>query len=438
MRDLWALRLQRLQNRVSYDSETETEGQSQLFSSQSEGEGSASASQASRRSRRRSRTKTDGSPNILETLCLCYIGLLLLREPVTVADVYAWASSGELLYYRASKEVPLGMRERLPATYQDLLEPQQVGRPQKLHKGILDILFTLRVEFGMALPPINHLLILYRWIRELALPVEVFAAVQRFARIFDLHLSYELDVKAGRKDVVLRYPEAILGALVVVATKLLFPFDGAERYPAYANDMSALLIDWPAWADLQSRSLVNQEAPRGLSHQTMMEFSQSDALETADDQLDQYLDWCEDNVATEDIREHGKAGKDADFRRMLFRLFPAGRDEARPTARSDETVDHEHIITERLRQAQGALKLQRIVEQKTGPRAVDRVGSYYRRVKAVEDLEGPMRLFHERVARLAGLSQEVMVRAVLSIERKLQKQEERLRRTGDESDTDED
>ncbi|KAK4544621.1 hypothetical protein LTR36_004193 [Oleoguttula mirabilis] len=430
VRDLWALRLQKLQSRVSYDSETETEGHSQLFSSQSEGE--TSASETSHRSRRRSRARTDGSPNMLEMLCLCYTGVLLLREPVTVADMYAWVSNGELLYYRAAKEVPLGMRERLPATYQDLLEPQQLRRPQKLHDRILGLLVTLSSEFGMALPPINHPLILYRWVRELALPIEIFAATQRLARVLDLDFAFKLNGKHGSKDAVLRYPEARMMALIVVTTKLLFPVDIVKRYPSSASDMSALALDWAPWAELQPQTFGHQPTPRP-DYQKMMDFSQADALQAADDQLDRYMDWFEQNVASEDIREHGKAGKEADFRRTLFQLFPAGNDRAQSTTEPLTATAPDQAITDKLRESQGVLKSKRIIEHTTDAREVNRTGSFYQRYRSADDLEDPVKLLYERAAGLAGLSMESMVRAVFLIEGKMQRHEENSRKDGNDS-----
>lgn len=415
---------------MSYDSETETEGHSEFFSSQSEG--ATSASEASHRSRRRSRAKTDGSPSLLETLCLCYTGLLLLREPVTIAEMYGWVNDGELLYYRAGKEVPRNMRERLPATYQALLEPQPLGKPQKLRDGTLGLLATLNSEFGMAVPPINHPLILYRWVRQLALPIEIFAATQRLARVLSLDFSFKLSGKPGSKDAVLRDPAARLMAVVVVATKLLFPLDGMKRYPRSTRDMSALALDWVSWAEPQTKASDEQPSSKVLSYDEMMDFSQPEMLRAADDQLDQYMDWFEQNVASEDTREHGKAGNDADFRRTLFQLFPAGRDSVQSTTVPITTLNQQRDITDKLRQTQSALKPRRIVDHTAGTGQVNRTGSFYRRYKTIEDLDGPVKPLYERAARLAGLSLSSMTRAVILMERTMQKHEERLRKDDNE------
>lgn len=432
VRDLWALRIHKLTNRVSYDSETDTEGQSQMFSSQSEGE--TSASEASRRSKRRSRVRTDGAPNMRETLSLCYTGMLLLREPVTVADIFAWATDGKLPYYRAAREVPMGMRERLPATYQELLEPQHMAQPQKLHQATYELLSMFSSGFGMALPPLNGPLILLRWVKELALPIEVYAATQRLARVLDLSFAFAFSAKARSSDAVLRHPEVRLMALVAVATKLFFPFDDIKRYPASATELSALSLRWSTWTKVQSRVKHEARQVEGLGYEGAMGFSQKDAVEAADEQLDAYMDWFEHNVASEDVREHGQGANDADFRKALFRLFPAGRDESQSQNARSHSVE-EMDITDALQEVQSSLRPKRVVETTETGKQVTRIGSFYRRHRTAEELNGAVRLFYERASALAGVSLDAMARAVFLIEKKIQERENRLRRTASGSDS---
>ena len=242
------MRLRRLQGRVTYDSETDTEGQSQVFSSQSEGE--SAGSQTTRGSRRRRQAKTDGAINLSETLVICYIGTLLMRIPLTVADLISRVDHGELLYYRAAREVPGNLRERLPGEFQVLLEPQTILQASTLHHRILDLCVLLNGEFGMVIPAVNHPLILYRWMQALTLPIEVYAATQRLARILDIDFTLQVGDKTNSSR-VLRYPEVQLMSLLVVSTKLFFPIDDIDRHPVSANDLSALQMDWQEWAVAQ-------------------------------------------------------------------------------------------------------------------------------------------------------------------------------------------
>jgi RNA polymerase I-specific transcription initiation factor RRN7 len=450
-RDLWALRLRRLQGRVTYDSETDTEGQSQVFSSQSEGE--SAASQTTRGSRRRSQAKTDGAINLSETLVICYIGTLIMRVPFTVVDMISRVDNGELLYYKAAKEVPGNLRERLPGEFQVLLEPQTILRASSLHHRILELGALLNAEFGMVIPAANHPLILYRWMQALALPIEVYAATQRLARILDIDFTLQLGGKTSSSR-VLRYPEVQLMSLLVVATKLFFPIDDIDRHPLSANDLSALQMDWPEWAAAQSsvqggndseiQNSKDDTAP-DLSFPEAFKISESDCLSMGDEELDRYMDWYQENLASESIREHGRAGRDADFRRTLMRMFPTqaprptvssageGKSKAKGAGEDTSLARKASDTTQRLRQVQQALRPKKIaVSRGDGQDEVARVGSFYGRHRETKDLDGPARLLYTKVAELAGMSLDSMTKAVFLMERKLQMREERARKAGED------
>ncbi|KAK5689108.1 hypothetical protein LTR17_026511 [Elasticomyces elasticus] len=427
VRDLWTLRLQRLRNRVSYDSETETDTQSHHFSSQSDGETSASEA---KHDRKRTRTKIDGTPNLMDTIALCYMGALLLREPLTIADLYHWISEGDLPFYHGSKNVPLSMRERLPAEYQELLEPNVLSKLERrgMQSHVLEVLSSFSTEFGMALPPINHPLILYRWVQELALPVEVFAATLRLARMLDMTFAYRLDAAKSSRDGPLRFPEPRLMALLITVTKLLFPFDGVERKSLTATAMDALRMDWLAWAEMQALNAEGGEG-RSLKYEEALEYSQADVLGASEVQLDQYMDWCEHNIASEEVRERGRHGRDAEFRRVLFRMFPAHANGAvQSVVEGEQTAKDD--VTETLRQVQSALR----TKAKAGDRGGEQsgIGSFYRRIKEAGSLEGPLKLLYERGAGLSGLSLDRMVKATARIDVKLERQEESMRKVGED------
>jgi RNA polymerase I-specific transcription initiation factor RRN7 len=340
--------------------------------------------------------------------------------PVTVADIHEWINDGKFLYYRASREVPLGMRERLPPGYQALLEPQDLLQPESLHHSILDMAVLFNKDVGMAIPPLNVSLVLYRWIQSLMLPLEIFAATQRLARLLEVDLSTFIASKAS-KNIVLRYPEAQLMALVVVATKLLFPFDDVERRAYEPTDLSSLSLDWDAWVKLHKpESDKSAEQPQLSFHQAF-QFSESDCLSAADERLDAYLDWYEENVASEEVRERGRARNDAEFRRTLFQMFPT------PARQSMESNDKTPADVNRLPDAHGTLLRERVVQPQES-KNVNRIGIFYRRFRTVEELSGPATLLYESTAALACLSVESMVQAVFLTERKLQKFEEGLRK----------
>ena len=423
VRDMWALRLQKVQIKVSHDSGTDTEGNSQMFSSQSEGE-TGTDTDGSRASRRRQRKQSEVSVNLVDTLSLCYIGILLLRIPLTVADLHRWCNDGKLLYYKSSKEVPAGMVERLPGEYQQLLEAQDLLPPQRLHASVLKTVSSFSEELGMLPPSPNHPLLMYRWVRELSLPLEVFSGTQRLARILGIDFNFKVRAKAG-SSVVLRYPEAQLMALIVVATKLLFPMHCTEQIAQSSSDLSALTMNWDAWVGARPRKTVEHGDGEGLNFEQAFNFSETECLENADQQLDQYLDWYENNVASETVRTRGRAGKDADFRHNLFSMFPL--EASKMDADQIQTPQATSQDTNMLRYVQRSLTTRPSVSASNSAKPSLRPGSLYRRYRKAQELNGVVRMFYQAAAELAGLSLEGIVQAVFLLERKLQKYEEKLR-----------
>ncbi|EME47752.1 hypothetical protein DOTSEDRAFT_69632 [Dothistroma septosporum NZE10] len=429
VKDLWALRLQKLQHKVSYDYDTDTEAASSrmVFSSQSEGEsGTDAPASIAQRTRTTSRRKP-GGPTLTELLCLIHTGIMLLRIPLTIADLHRWVNSHKLLFYRAAKEIPLSMRDRLPGQLQEQLEPQQLIESAALHRGVLTILTAFNADFGMLPPPLNHVLILFRWIKTLCLPLEIYLATQRLARVLCTDFGYMLDAQAWT-NMSLRYPEIRLMALVIVTTKLLLPFDDRKRYARSAADLSVLNMDWKLWAESQDHADVpDGDRGRGnaLTFAEAFTMTESQSLDLAEDRLAQYLYHFENNIASEEVRERGHAGRDADFRKALFRMFPSQPSHGRPRAQPDIRA-HGSSSVDRLVQTQGALHPKRIVADEDSD-DVPRAGSAYPHYRAENELGGTTKMFYERASELAGLPLHGMVRAVFFMERRLIRHEKDLR-----------
>lgn len=381
------------------------------------------------------------APSLLETLSLIYTAMLLSRIPVSLADLHSWAEQGDLLFYRAAKEVPLQMREKLPATYQELLEPQDLGPPERLTRKTLSLLQMLSAKPGMAFPPINHPLLLYRWIRSLSLPIEIFAATKRLARMLDVNFAYSLDPSTRPRLRVLRYAEPRLMALIVITTKLLYPFDDTHtpRFATSTTDPSALSIDWNTWTQAHSPPAPETST---LPFKQAIALTSPQALALSDEALDAYLDIYESTFASDEVRTHGEAGRDADFRRTLFRLFPAER-AAPPPLQPNQTpqplsptTSARDTETHRLNLVQASLH-RRPIDRDAAPGA--RLGAAYRRFRSVEELEAFCREsgtaeveFYRVAAGFAGVGVDDLVRGVFSLERRLQGLEDEARRRGSE------
>jgi RNA polymerase I-specific transcription initiation factor RRN7 len=80
VRDLWTLRLSKLVHRL--DSPPRIDTQSQAVSSTEE----SGIDEAGKRQKKVA--QGIASPKLIETIALCYMGILLLRLPISLAEVY--------------------------------------------------------------------------------------------------------------------------------------------------------------------------------------------------------------------------------------------------------------------------------------------------------------------------------------------------------------
>lgn len=93
---------------------------------------------------------------------------------------------GDVPFIRIVKHVPREMRDKLPSQYVSLLEPrvscvrryldmdtkswQGLLKAEHLHKTVQDLILFYHRKFDMLFPPINWPVILFHYVRRLALP----------------------------------------------------------------------------------------------------------------------------------------------------------------------------------------------------------------------------------------------------------------------------
>ena len=84
VKDLWALRLQLLKDRTLADSDGDT-----VFSSQAQTEDEMKTDSKYGRGWK---TRAKAIPTLVETLGLCYLGMVLLRLPVSLGDMHRYGN----------------------------------------------------------------------------------------------------------------------------------------------------------------------------------------------------------------------------------------------------------------------------------------------------------------------------------------------------------
>ncbi|PSS02114.1 hypothetical protein BD289DRAFT_422602 [Coniella lustricola] len=402
VRDLWDLRirnfagLKKVAAAEESDANMDSGTDGELFSSQAGSESDAStATTRTAASRARSWTSEPGQewnlPGLLHCLALCYLGCLSLNLPVRIGQIYGWAKNDQLPFLEAIDILPHDMVSRLPGSYHRALTVKHTSfRGGELHQEILELVLEYHLNFGMAFPPINTPLLIFHYLRELALPAEVYVHVRAMSRV--LGFDFTLGINKQRYK-LLDHPDILLVASVVFATKLLYPFDEKSRRPFNYRDPSSLQVNWSKW-----RELMRDLDGNTLERRDINKLEVEDVWTLSDEKIDDYLNWYEETrikpkTETQELRE----------------LFPLSIQPRKPSSLSltDDQID------ERLQAAQGYI-------ESVTPAAggwILRAGDDHAVYRSSEDLPEAAQAFYGKAAELSGLSLGRLVRAVDTLER---------------------
>lgn len=121
--------------------------------------------------------------------------------------------------------------------------------------------------------------------------VEIYPIVNQLQKLVGFTFQYPALVKD--KITHLLMPEVQLMSLIVIATKLLFPFDDVERYPESTKEPGSQRLDWKNWLEAQKQfeALTNEGGRIGKGNELLV--NEKDVFDMTALQLDEYMDWYE-------------------------------------------------------------------------------------------------------------------------------------------------
>lgn len=224
------------------------------------------------------------------------------------------------------------------------------------------------------------------------------------------------------------HPELELIALLVVSTKLSYPFDEVERLPETAAEPAATVIDWKTWNETNLEVNGINQTPAQLSsphinsvqkQEKLLSITERDVMRMKDDELDEYMDWVQETWITE---KPTTAGRDADLWKAMYELFPV--DQAPRDERAFAGVDKDPSVAmlERIHTVQGALVTKNPNLQ--GPKP----GSDYKQYQTVEQIPQVALPFFNCAARMVGITVDILLGAIQRIEKKMIRWERRQAR----------
>lgn len=415
IKDLWALRLQLLKSKTDGTSDEDT-----VFSSQPQSE--TETEDKNEGVERKWKVRGKDMPGLIETLGLFYLGMVLLRLPVSIGEIHRCAIREDIPFIRAVRFVPAVMKQRLPAQYLKALDTTSPLVLDQLRKTIHNLSLFYTHHFALIFPPLNVPLILYKQIRNLSIPITLHPKTLQISQLLSTTFAFPLP---GFRQQTSSLPELQLICLLIVAVKLYHPFDGFTRHVRSLADSAALTVDWAAWVNVQSSHSTDATGDAHLERGSEINVTERDVMNMTGEQLDEYMDWYE-RTFVDESRVEGKA---RGLPKQLLDMFPISHiDGSSPTPyRHDQmAADEQGNTDKRLNLVMGKLRLRNIVSDDSEDSAgvhedSTRIGSFYKRYRTVEDLTPHAKAFHDAVAEAIGVRLQTLLLAVGQVERNLVK-----------------
>ena len=414
--DLWALRIAQFGDRIASDSYSDSQSQSQVFSTLEADDSETDGAKSTLRTSKRGDDKLGDVPNLLDCLALCYLGILTLRLPITPGDIYHWVTEDKLAYRGAIKRLPLSMRDRLPPSYHATLNPNALLRYNRFYAAVIQLQISFTKYNKISWPPLNYRLLLFRYLKVLALPLEVYDITIQLSKI----LGYDFVLhKHEKKRLGIRHlPEAQLVGCLVVCVQLLYPFDGEQRHPRLATEPTAAAINWPHWHEqLEIKKEKEGGADQCLNIEELTKLKESDVFDMTSDRLDQYLDFYTSTFL--DDAEIQRVKDTDDFRNAVYGMFPTEMTSAPTTQTSSQLPKKDDLAM--VRAVHGFTEARVAVEDDYDATGVLRPGESYCSYKKEEYLPEQARVFYKETAKLAGFSMDMLMMAVFCTETRIEK-----------------
>ena len=82
------------------------------------------------------RRKEGIHPTLTDSLSLCYMGIMLLKIPISLGDMFGWAIREEIPFLQPTRLFPTEMYSRLNTSWLNALENRVSGEPSMEHNRL--------------------------------------------------------------------------------------------------------------------------------------------------------------------------------------------------------------------------------------------------------------------------------------------------------------
>lgn len=338
---------------------------------------------------------------------------------------------------------------RLPPEYHRALDTVTIPAMSDLQNAVGDLIGIYQKDFQFVFPALNWKILLFEWIERMALPIEIYSASKRLVEILKFDFTYSLPQEKSSKDkgqqrrfrkTAIFWPEAQLISILVVATKLLFPFPltalpsgpyiRSKHLHLSAPTSDLMKLSWSDWLSLHRADDSAKAQQHAIAPGKEMEVHDTDILEMSDDAIDAYMDWYQQMFTVPDT---ASAPRQTDFERTVLNMFPLVKPHDTPRSRGTQNDQLERMLCQKV-QTEALLP---------GEENTERIYPVFSSVEQLETMNtrsgvgaelNPILLFHQTAADTACMDRKSLLDAVRYSERKLEKWFEEMKKNASTDD----
>ncbi|KAI9241028.1 MAG: hypothetical protein BYD32DRAFT_406933 [Podila humilis] len=210
--------------------------QSTMASTQTEGRRKPKQKIFIRKSGDRYRSAFDvRRPSLELTVAICYLASVHLKLPVIVGDFYRWVMTRKMPYFNSISLLPPNMVRIMGSSVNSALRLNNPQTIEFLNTAVHATSLSLEKGPCKIVPPVpNTSALVFRFIHELMLPVEVYPCAMRLLEV--LYEEYDPKTFTGDARLLPRlhrhksllHPLRVV-SIVIVLAKLVFGLDGKKR-----------------------------------------------------------------------------------------------------------------------------------------------------------------------------------------------------------------
>ena len=179
------------------------------------------------------------------------------------------------------------------------------------------------------------------------------------------------------------------------------------------------MIDWKQWhRQLQSSREEQKGAEQQITIEELTKLEEKDVFNMVPDRLDQYFDFYADTFLDE--AEIQRTMEADDFRNAVYGMFPIESASA-ASANQDSNGQRREDDTAMVRAVHSSMQARAAVDDEHAGTHILRPGQSYRVYKKEKDMPDHAKAFYEEVAKLAGMSMDMLMMAVFFTETRMEK-----------------